>query len=85
MECAGEGKQAQFDALKPWLVGDVGSLSQAEVAQRLGCSEGAVRVAIHRLRKRFRELVRGEIAQTVGDAAHIQEELDYLLEVLSST
>jgi len=45
-------------------------------------TEGAVKVAIHRLRKRFRELVKAEIAQTVGDQDLVQEELRYLLEVL---
>jgi RNA polymerase sigma-70 factor (ECF subfamily) len=46
-------------------------------------TEGAAKVAIHRLRKRFRELVKAEIAQTVDDPAQIQDELRYLLEVLS--
>jgi RNA polymerase sigma-70 factor (ECF subfamily) len=46
-------------------------------------TEGAVKAAIHRLRKRFRELVKAEIAQTVDDAAQVQDELRYLLEVLS--
>ena len=44
---------------------------------------GAVKVAIHRLRKRFRELVKAEIAQTVGAGSDVQAELNYLLEVLS--
>jgi RNA polymerase sigma-70 factor (ECF subfamily) len=77
------GKAAQFEALKPWLTGDTEKLSQAEVARQLDLNEGAVKVAIHRLRKRFRELVRAEIAQTVGDGAEVQTELSYLLEVLS--
>ena len=46
-------------------------------------NEGAVKVAIHRLRKRFRELVKAEIARTVGDGVDVQGELNYLLEVLS--
>lgn len=82
-EAAADGRQLQFEALKPWLLGEIGGLSQAELAQQLGMSEGAVKVAIHRLRKRFRELVRAEIAQTVGDAAQVQEEMRYLVEVLS--
>lgn len=48
-----------------------------------GSLGGAAKVAIHRLRKRFRELVKAEIAQTVDDAAQVQDELRYLLEVLS--
>lgn len=82
-ELTAAGKGEQFDILKPWLLGDVESLSQADAARRLGLTEGAVKVAIHRLRKRFREVVKAEIAQTVDDPAQIQDELRYLLEVLS--
>ena len=78
-----EGKRAQFDALKSWLLGEVASLSQADAARQLGLSEGAVKVAVHRLRKRFRELVRAEIAHTVSDAGQVAEELRYLVEVLA--
>ncbi len=78
------GKQDQFDQLKPWLVGEAGTLSQAEVARRLGCSEGAVKVAIHRLRKRFRELIRAEIVQTLADGGDVEAELRYLVEVLAT-
>lgn len=79
------GKAEQFQALKPWLLGSVESLSQAETARSLGLTEGAVKVAIHRLRRRFRELVKTEISQTVADPAQIHEELNYLVEVLSSS
>jgi len=82
-EFAAAGKSEQFETLKPWLLGEVESLSQADAARQLGLTEGAAKVAIHRLRKRFRELVKAEIAQTVGDAAQVQDELRYLLEVLS--
>ena len=84
-ESVSGGKQEQFSALKPWLLGEVPSLSQAEAARKLGMSEGAVKVAIHRLRKRFRELVKTEIGQTVSDPAQAQDELRYLIEVLSQT
>jgi RNA polymerase sigma-70 factor (ECF subfamily) len=82
-ESISSGKHNQFATLKPWLQGEVPSLSQAQAAQQLGISEGAVKVAIHRLRKRFRELVKAEIGQTVGDPLQVQEELRYLIEVLS--
>jgi DNA-directed RNA polymerase specialized sigma24 family protein len=82
-ELASAGKGEQFDTLKPWLLGEVESLSQADAARLLSMTEGAAKVAIHRLRKRFRELVKAEIAQTVDDAAQVQDELRYLLEVLS--
>ena len=81
-EFAREGKTDQFTALKPWLAGDAQTLRQSEAATQLGLSESAVKVAIHRLRKRFRELIRAEVAQTVDDAAGIDTELKYLLEVL---
>ena len=70
--------------LKLWLVGEAQALSQADAAVKLGLSEGAVKVAVHRLRKRFRELVRAELAQTVFSPAEVGEELRYLVEVLSA-
>ena len=76
------GKSAHFDALKPWLTGECAALSQADTAGQLGMSEGAVKVAIHRLRQRFREAVKTEIAQTVRDAADVDDELRHLLAVL---
>ena len=77
------GKGAQFDILKPWLVGDTENLSQAEAAARLGVSTGAVKVTIHRLRKEFRAAVETEIAQTVFSPDEIAGELRYLIEVLT--
>jgi RNA polymerase sigma factor (sigma-70 family) len=82
-EHASAGKTEQFDTLKPWLLGELESVSQADAAHRLGLTEGAAKVAIHRLRKRFRELVKAEIAQTVDEPAQVHDELCYLLEVLS--
>jgi len=83
-EFSSAGKADQFAVLKPWLVGETEALSQAEAARKLGLNEGAVKVAIHRLRKRFREQVRAEIAQTVADGTDIDGELRYLVEVLSA-
>lgn len=76
------GKTDQFEHLKPWLTG-AGFGTQSDVAQRLGMNEGAVKVAIHRLRKRFREIVRLEIVQTVPESDDVQEELQYLMQVVS--
>ncbi len=81
-EFAAAEKFDQFDTLKPWLLGDLEFISQADAGRQLGMTEGAIKVAIHRLRKRFRELVKTEIAQTVGEPSQVQEELRYLLEVL---
>ena len=82
-EQAEAGNGEQFPALKPWLTGDKQDVTLADLAARLGTSEGTLRVALHRLRKRFRELVKEEIAGTVGDSTHVREEMGYLLEVLS--
>jgi RNA polymerase sigma-70 factor (ECF subfamily) len=76
------GKTAQFEALKPWLNGEIQHISQAETARQLGLNEGALKVAIHRLRRRFREVLKTEIGQTLSDRAQVDEELRYLLEAL---
>lgn len=73
----------QFSVLKPWLSGGADDLSQADAAAELGISEGAVKVAIHRLRKHFRRCVREEIGQTVSGEEEISAELNYLIEVLA--
>lgn len=77
------GKEKQFEQLKPWLIGETENLSQAEAAAELGMTTGALKVAIHRLRKSFGEAVEAEIAQTVDDPEAVKEELRYLIEVLS--
>ena len=82
-EFASAAKMDQFEALKPWLMGEAPSLSQAEAARRLGLSEGAVKVAIHRLRKRFRDAVCAEISQTLRDPSLVDEELRHLIAALS--
>ena len=81
-EHAASGKADHFEALKPWLTGDTENISQAEAAAQLGLNEGAVKVAIHRLRRRFREVIKEEISQTVSDRAQVDLELHYLLEAL---
>ncbi len=82
-ECAAGGKTAHFEVLKPWLVGDASELPQADAAAKLGLSEGSVKVAIHRLRKQFRDHVKAEVSLTVDTPQEVQEELRYLVEVLS--
>ena len=74
-ECAGEGKVKQFDQLKVFLTAGKGAVPHADVAKSLGMDEGAVRVAVHRLRKRYRELLRDEIAHTLADPAQVDEEM----------
>ena len=78
------GKGHIFQRLKPYLTGD-GTASYAEVASALEMNEVTVRVSVHRMRGRFRDLLREEIAQTLadpGDTAAIDEELRFLLTVL---
>ena len=83
-EFAEAGKVDEFNALKPWLMGDTATSSQADAASRLGLTEGAVKVMIHRLRKRFRAVVRTAISQTLRDPALVDEELRHLIESLAN-
>lgn len=78
-----EGKAAEFASLKRWLTADRGGIPYAEVAAELSSSEGAVRVAVHRLRKRFRQIFREAIASTLGEGENVEEELRYVAAVLS--
>jgi RNA polymerase sigma-70 factor (ECF subfamily) len=81
-EMRDDGKSDHFDALKPWLTAEADATPQSEVATKLGMSIEAIKVAVHRLRKRFREAVRAEIAQTVSDADTVREEMDSLMAAL---
>jgi DNA-directed RNA polymerase specialized sigma24 family protein len=71
-----------FDVLKPFLLGKAERGESPVAAERLRLSEGAFKVAVHRLRKRYREVVKAEIAETVADPAEIEGEVRYLIEVL---
>ena len=73
-----EGKAEHFAVLKPWLTTEADEQPQAVAAGQLGLSEAAVKVAIHRLRQRFRAAVRTEIAQTVSAPEAVEEELESL-------
>lgn len=83
-EFAKAGKATQFDRLKPLLVGDGIRTPYSQIAVELGMSEGAVKVAIHRSRRRFRELLRAEIAETVANEDEVDEEIRYLSTVLTT-
>jgi RNA polymerase sigma factor (sigma-70 family) len=82
-ESVAAGKAEEFDRLKPFLTGATDAPSYAEIAPKLGLTEGALRVAVHRLRRRYRDLFREEIAHTVADPAEIEEEVRHLMAVLS--
>ncbi len=76
------GKGAQFDRLRPYLVGDEDAASYRAAAEQLGATEGAVKVAVHRMRRRFGEALREEIAETVAGAEEVDAELQFLLKAL---
>ena len=77
-ECEAEGRGKLFAQLKMFLTAGKAESAQAEVARSLDMEEGAARVAIHRLRKRYRELLRDEIAQTLSDPAMVELEMQAL-------
>jgi RNA polymerase sigma-70 factor (ECF subfamily) len=81
-ECAANQKAELFGKVEGLLSGEKGDASYADIAAALGTSEGAIKVAVHRLRQRYGELVRAEIAQTVATPAEADEELQYLFSVL---
>lgn len=82
-EYAEEGKGELFERVKSTLGGDRASAPYARIARELGTSEGAVKVAVHRLRQRYRAVLRAEIAQTVATAADVEDELRHLFAALS--
>jgi RNA polymerase sigma-70 factor (ECF subfamily) len=79
---AAVGKEVFFDGLKGAVWGGGGDESHAELARRLHSTEGAIRVAVHRLRRRFREELRAEVAATLDDPAEVDDELRHLLSAL---
>jgi RNA polymerase sigma-70 factor (ECF subfamily) len=81
-EFAHDGKADEFEALKVWLTAGRGEIPYERLAAELTCSEGAARVAVHRMRKRFRELFRETIAQTVADQAQVDDEMRYVASIL---
>ena len=76
------GKAKLYEALKPALQGDRDASTYAQIAKELRMTETAVKVGVHRLRTRYRELLRHEVAQTVSSDADLDEELQDLLNCL---
>ncbi len=77
------GKSGDFEALKGCLMAGRGMVDYATVANRLGVNAGAARVAVHRLRKRFRDVYREEISQTLADSTELDGELRHLAAALA--
>ncbi len=82
-ECQQEGKGPLLEQAKGYLMVGERAIPYAEAARKLDLDEGTLRVAVHRLRKRYRELLREEIAQTLNDPAQVQEELRSLQAALA--
>lgn len=80
-EYVGSGRARLFEALSGVLIKDEQSLSYAQIAAQLHLTEAAVKVAVHRLRGRYRELLRAEIASTVSSPEEIEEEIRHLFSV----
>jgi DNA-directed RNA polymerase specialized sigma24 family protein len=81
-ECAADGKEDLFKMTQECLSGEKGEASYAQLAGSLKMSEGGLKVAVHRLRRRYGELVRTQITQTVTTAEEVEEELQHLFAVL---
>jgi RNA polymerase sigma-70 factor (ECF subfamily) len=82
-EFARTGRAQEFDSLKEWLTAKRDGIPYRQIAAALGTTEGAARVAVHRMRKRFRALFRQTIAETVDANDDIDAEMRYLVAVLS--
>jgi DNA-directed RNA polymerase specialized sigma24 family protein len=76
------GKADLFDLLNGFLTGDSRTVAYGDVAKTSGMTEGAVKVAVHRLRRRFRDALVQEIAETVSDPGDIDAEIEYLLKAV---
>ena len=84
-EYAAEGKKERFAQLESFLPGAKSELTYTEAARLLGLPEGTVKSDVHRLKKRYREVLRAEIAHTVSTPAEINDEVRHLIRVLSET
>jgi RNA polymerase sigma-70 factor (ECF subfamily) len=78
------GALERFERLQGFLTGELEGTKQGQAAEELGMSAKTLRVAIHRLRKRFGKLLREQVAQTVADPGQVDDEIRYLLTILNS-
>ena len=83
-ECAAEGRTDFFQRVKPWLTGEANHGDQGAVAEACGMSAAALKMAISRLRRRFRDSLRAEIAGTLDDEAMVDAEMQDLFAALTS-
>ena len=78
------GKAALFERLRLFLIDEKGNRTYRELADEMGISEDAFKKGVQRMRRRYSELLRAEIAQTVSEEAEVEEELGYLRSVLTT-
>ena len=78
------GRTPAFEQLRDFLLGEKGTATYAEIAVASQMTEGAVKVAVHRLRQRYRELFREEVAHTVEEPSEINDEVRHLFSVLTA-
>lgn len=83
-ECADEGKSELFEKLHPWLTGEAEHGDQAALAESLRMNMNSLKSTVHRLKQRFRTLVREEIACTLDDEAAVEEEMRVLFTALKN-
>lgn len=82
-ELTDAGKPELFEYLKQYLTKSDDAIGYAEVARQMGTSKAVVKTTVHRLRRRFRQIVRSEVAQTVGSAEDVDDEIRGLFRILS--
>ncbi len=83
-ECAADGRAEFFSLVKPWLTGDAAHGDQSVLAEKCGMNANALKVAIHRLKRRFRQVLREEVAGTLDDSGAIETEMQALFAALAS-
>ena len=82
-EYATTNRLTVFDGLQPYLDGKAKHIDAAEIGKTLDMSDGAVRVALHRMRHRFRQCIEGEITETVGSEEDVATEIQHLYEAVA--
>jgi RNA polymerase sigma-70 factor (ECF subfamily) len=83
-ECVAEGRADFFEQVKPWLTGEAARGDQAALAAGCGLNANALKVAVHRLKRRFRQLLKAEVAGTLDDPALVEAEMHALFAALGS-
>ncbi len=81
---AGEGGEERFELLQGFLTGEGEEIRYQDVAERLGMTEGGVKVAVHRLRQRFGTVLREEVSRTLSDPTDVDDEIRHLFAAFES-